>query len=151
YSGDGLNNGDVDDGVNESLNVVNAGPSISTMASFVNPPNSNVVGTAGLTDKATITGGFNPTGTIKFTITRPDNTTVQVGGLVTVNGAGMYSPTTTVLATQVGTYVWHATYSGDANNAGASDNGTNESLTTIKASPTITTMASFVNPPNSNV
>ena len=45
-------------------------------------------------------------------------------------------------ATQVGTYVWHASYSGDGLNNGAIDDGTNESLTTVAASPSIATSAS---------
>ena len=45
-------------------------------------------------------------------------------------------------ATEVGTYTWTATYSGDGNNLSATDSGTNESVTTVKASPTIATSAS---------
>ena len=45
----------------------------------------------------------------------------------------MYNSPTSVLATQVGTYTWHAHYSGDTNNNGADDNGTNEGVITVKA------------------
>ena len=59
-----------------------------------------------------------------------------------VTGDGTYNAPTPVTATQVGTYTWLATYTGDGLNNGAIDNGTNESLTTVKASPTIATAAS---------
>src|SRR5207248_3331537 len=63
-------------------------------------------------------------------------------GSVTFSGDGTYSAPNTVLATQVGTYTWHATYNGDGLNNAAADGGTNESLTTVKASPAISTQAS---------
>ena len=39
------------------------------------------------------------------------------------------------MATQVGTYTWHASYSGDGLNNGAIDDGTNESVTTVHGQP----------------
>src|SRR5262249_60039869 len=60
---------------------------------------------------------------------------------VTVNGDGTYTTPTGVLATQVGTYTWSASYSGDGLNNGAIDNGADESVTTVKASPAIATTA----------
>ena len=80
------------------------------------------------------------TGTITFTLTQPDGTTVPEG-TVTVSGDGTYA-SPTVTATQVGTYTWQASYSGDGLNNGAVDDGGDESLTTVMASPTITTTAS---------
>src|SRR5205085_1153085 len=56
-------------------------------------------------------------------------------------GAGTYNAPA-LTGTQVGTYTWHASYSGDDFNNGAVDDGTNESVTTVKASPAITTTAS---------
>ena len=79
-------------------------------------------------------------GSITFTLTAPNNTTTTVG-TVPVSGNGTYTAPT-VTATQVGTYVWHASYSGDGLNNGAIDNGVNESLTTVDASPSVTTSAS---------
>src|SRR5262249_55999712 len=99
-----------------------------------------VGGSAVLSDTAFLTGGYVPGGTIPFTLTAPDGSTTTVG-TVTVTGAGTYA-SPTVLATQVGTYTWHATYSGDGLNSGATDNGANESVTTVTASPTISTVAS---------
>ena len=62
-------------------------------------------------------------------------------GTVPVSGTGTYNAPT-VTATEVGTYIWHASYSGDGLNNGAIDNGNNEPLTTIAASPSIITSAS---------
>jgi hypothetical protein len=138
YSGNGLNNGAVDNGVNESVTTVKASPAISTSASETA---SGVVGVAMLNDSATISGGDSPTGTITFTLTAPNNSTSTVG-TVAVSGAGTYNAPT-VTATQVGTYTWHASYSGNGLNNGAVDNGVNESVTTVKASPTLITTASF--------
>jgi sporulation-control protein spo0M len=138
YAGDGLNNGAVDNGQNESLTTVKASPSISTSASETA---GGVVGTAVLSDSVTVTGGDSPTGTVTFTLDQPDGTTITVG-TVTISGDGNYDLATTVTATEVGTYKWHASYAGDSLNNGAVDDGSNESLTTVKASPSISTSAS---------
>ena len=44
-----------------------------------------------LTDTADLEGGFNPTGTITFTLIGPDGTTVLDTEMVLVNGNGLYS------------------------------------------------------------
>ncbi|MDB5357471.1 MAG: hypothetical protein JWN24_3924 [Phycisphaerales bacterium] len=137
YSGDGLNNGAFDNGSNESLTTVKASPSISTHAS----ENGNVVGSALLSDSATLLGGFNDTGTITFTLTAPDNTTSTVGSVIVTAAGTFTSPTVT--ATEVGTYTWHAVYTGDGLNNGAFDNGVNESVATVKATPALVTTASL--------
>jgi hypothetical protein len=112
-----------------------AHPMIASQASA--SPN-NVVGTALLSESAILTGGNNPTGLISFSLTAPDGTTTPEGSDI-VTGNGTYTAPTSVLATEVGTYTWHSSYSGDPNNSPASDNGTNESLTTVKATPAINT------------
>ena len=100
------------------------------------------VGTDSTTDKATISGGDDPTGTIQFSITDPNGHKTAVGSPVTVNGAGDYNAPSSVKLTLVGTYTWSASYSGDSLNDGAVDNGDNESVTSIPASPSISTKAS---------
>ena len=139
YSGDSLNNGAIAAGTNESVTTVKASPAVSTSASKTA---DGVVGTSVLSDSATVTGGFNPTGTITFTVTAPDGTTSPVGSPVPVSGDGTYNAPATVPATEVGTYTWHASYSGDSLNNGAIAAGTNESVTTVKASPAVSTSAS---------
>jgi hypothetical protein len=90
-----------------------------------------------------LSGGYNPTGTITFTLTGPSNTTVYTD-VVTVSGNGTYTTATGTnpggyLPTGIGSYLWHATYSGDSNNNTANDNGQNENETVSQASPTIQT------------
>jgi uncharacterized repeat protein (TIGR01451 family) len=123
----------------ECFTVVKNAPTIVTNAST---SDDGVVGTDTTCDSATLSGSFNGTGTITFTLTAPDNTTSQIGSPVTVNGNGKYDSPSCPLLTQVGTYTWHASYSGDGNNEGAIDNGDNESVTSIPASPTLVTNAS---------
>src|SRR5205085_1234893 len=138
-SGDGNNSTAIDDGLNESATTVKATPKVETNASETA---DGVVGASLLSDSAIVSGGYNVTGgSIQFSLTGPDNVTVDVGAPVAVSGPGTYfSPT--VLATEVGTYTWHASYTGDDLNDGAIDDGVNESLTTVKASPEVTTSAS---------
>src|SRR5207253_3041747 len=70
------------------------------------------------------------------------NSTSQVGSPVTVNGDGSYDSPSCPLLAQVGNCTWHASYSVASLNNGAVDNGDNESVTSIKASPSIVTDAS---------
>jgi uncharacterized repeat protein (TIGR01451 family) len=133
YSGNAFNNSLTHNGQTdpaEQLTTIKATPALTTSASATA---GGVVGTAVLSDSVTVSGGFNPTGTVTFTLTQPDGTTVTVG-TVSIKGDGTYALATTVPATQVGTYTWHASYAGDGLNNGAVDNGTNESLTTVKPS-----------------
>src|SRR5207249_3730346 len=114
YSGDALNSAALDQGgAQEQVTTVKASPAISTQGGETA---GGVVGTSLLSDTATLTAGHVPSATITFTPTAPNGSTNAVG-TVTVTGAGTYS-SPTVLATQVGTYTWHATYNGDALNKG---------------------------------
>jgi hypothetical protein len=80
-----------------------------------------VAGAVTLTDSATLSGGFNATGLIAFTVTWPD-ASVHAVGSVAVNGDGTYTSPAFV-PSLVGTYTWTATYSGDVFNNGAIDQG----------------------------
>src|SRR5207302_3300065 len=123
YSGDANNTAasDVDDPT-EQVTVNPASPTLSTIPSpaavtLDGPPVT-------LNDAAFLQGGFNPTGSITFTLVGPDGTTVVDTEMVLVNGTGLYSrPTgfTPMGPYGAGTYQWNATYSGDANNNAASD------------------------------
>jgi uncharacterized delta-60 repeat protein len=121
-----------------TLTVVNAA-AIATNASQV----GKVVGSAVLSDSATLSDGVMVGAggaTITFSLTAPDGTTTAFAP-ITVTGDGIY-PSPTVTATEVGTYTWHASYSGNSFNNGVTDDGSNESLSTIKASPSLVTTAS---------
>src|SRR5262249_17749043 len=142
YSGDGLNNGAVDNGTNESVTTIKASPAISTIASV-----GGVAGDVTLRDTAYLTGVSGPTGTITFTLTAPDGSVVDTEN-VAVNGDGTYSTPTGYLPTATfnspDTYTWHATYNGDPLNNTAADNGANETAIVIQAkyTPTLVTTAS---------
>ena len=70
-----------------------------------------------LTDSASLSGGFNPTGTITFTLYAPDGITVVDTETVEVDGNGVYTAPAGYLPTEPGTYQWAAGYDGDpANN-----------------------------------
>jgi hypothetical protein len=95
-----------------------------------------------LTDTAVLSGGFQPVGTITFTLFR--NGTAVHTEMVTVQGNGSYTtPTGFPLPTSgtvAGTYQWVASYSGGPNNNPVSDtNADEEQVTVIPAMPTLTT------------
>ena len=98
-----------------------------------------------LTDTATLSGAYCPTGTITFTLYSPSDTLLDTE-TVSVNGDGMYSTPRGYLLLSCaapGVYQWDASYSGDNNNAAAVDNNdTREQVTVNRASPTISTRPS---------
>ena len=141
YNGD-TNNATVRSGTAAEPVVINpASPTLTTT------PGQTAItlgtSTVTLTDTAELSLGYNPTGTITFTLVAPGGGTV-VSESVRVNGNGTYSTETgyTLMITGgvVGTYQWNAIYNGDTNNNTASDfNNPNEQVTISKAGPTITT------------
>src|SRR5262249_8838363 len=127
FSGDANYNATVS--ADEPLVIQPAGPAIATVAG-----GTIVIGSgAKLNDTAGLSGRFNPTGTITSTLFNPSHVAVYTD-VVTVNGNGSYDTSNGnnpggYLPTITGTYLWTATYSGDANNVPATDNGQNESET----------------------
>jgi uncharacterized repeat protein (TIGR01451 family) len=151
YSGDGTNPAADDQGGIAEQNVVRpASPTVVTTASptevmltpdsVTNPPT--------LTDTATLSGGYFPTGNIVFTLTGPGG--VVVGTQIDpVSGNRTYAAAITLptppMGTVAGTYTWTAHYSGDNNNKPANDpDRPQEQVTVIPASPTLVTTASPV-------
>ncbi len=135
YSGDALNLSVHDQGGSaEQLTTGKATPVIATNASITC---GGVVGTGVISDSVTVSGGFNPTGTLTFKLKAPDGTTSTVGTL-NITGDGTFS-SPTVTSTEVGTYTWTVSYSGDSFNNSAVDNGAYESVTTIKDTPSLST------------
>jgi hypothetical protein len=114
YGGDTKNNGATSTCTEEHLVVTPKQPSASTAQRLI--PN----------DRFTLSGGFNPTGTITFKLYAPGDTTCSGAAAysetVTVgSGNGTYSTTnTTFVASDEGTWRWQSTYSGDNNNLSAS-------------------------------
>ena len=94
----------------ENITVPRSTPGLVTVAS---------AGTVGgeVTDTATLSGGFNPTGTIRFDLYNNETCTGPpvFTDTVTVNGNGDYTTRPFILPA-AGIYHFVATYSGDANN-----------------------------------
>ncbi len=144
YGGDPYNNA-VAGTCSDATEAVVVNPVAPTLTTTATP--ANVVVGQPVHDVAHLGGGDNPTGTITFNLYGP-NPTVCTGTPVAsvttpVNGDGDY-PSPSVTMTGAGTYVWVATYSGDANNTGLS-NGcaeASETVTVTPATPALTTSAS---------
>jgi len=101
----------------------------STCASpFINPStgtslsSSSIAAGGSVTDKATLSGGIAPTGTMAFfysaSNTCPNTGATQIGTPVTVSDNGAYTSASQTFAT-AGTYYVYAVYSGDGTNNGA--------------------------------
>jgi hypothetical protein len=70
---------------------------------------------ARLKDSATLAGGDDPTGTIVFTLYRPNGVAAYTE-TVTVDGNGTYTTPIGFISDVGGTWHWKAAYSGDLNN-----------------------------------
>jgi hypothetical protein len=99
-------------------------------------------------DKATVSGGVSPGGSIVFTAYGPGDTTCTgrpafVSGPSTVYGNGLPAVSSFFSPTEVGTYRWIAEYSGDANNGPvlSACNEPGQSVL-VKSLPTMTAQAS---------
>jgi len=147
YNGDTNNTSDAgecnDD--NESAVVTEASPTISTNAS----PDMEL-GAGDLVDTATLTGVVNPQagGSVTFNLYGPDDDTCANDAISTstiaypeTGGDVLSEPFT---PTEVGTYQWVASYTGDINNNAASGEcgDADETTIVVKAAPAITTQAS---------
>jgi len=125
----------------ESVVVTKATTAIVTTAS------ASVAVGGQISDSATLSGGDSPTGTITFTLFGPSNATCTGAPIFTstkpVSGNASYGSDNFTTAAP-GTYAWVASYSGDANNTGATTacNDANESVVVTKAAPSIATTAS---------
>ncbi len=150
YSGDANNTTAKSACGNESVVIGKSTPTIATVASEGGP-----VGTQ-IHDTAQVSGGDNPTGTVTFYLFSPSNATCStnedgagaiwsgtfaLGADGSASSAG--SPFTT---TEIGTYNWIATYSGDANNKGASTACSDEPVTIGMDPSSMTTTASSGGP-----
>src|SRR5262249_55767237 len=142
YGGDANNNPVSSALGDEPETVIPASPAIVTLTS-----GTVVIGSGNrLNDSATLSGGFNPTGTLTFTLFDTSNTAFYTNQ-VTVNGNCSYDTSLRTFPTRrlsdlVGTYEWVASYSGDANNNPVSSALGDEPETVIPASPAIVTLTS---------
>jgi hypothetical protein len=136
YSGDGKNNPVASNCGDENVTVNPASPRITTTDS----PTSELIGTTALTDKATLSGGDDPTGTITFYLFGPSQgctATPTVGSYtfsasVSANGDGTYGPVTGPIPSTTGTWEWVAVYVGNGNNNSA-DSGCGTEAVSVTA------------------
>ena len=104
-------------------------------------------GTVGdsISDTATVSGGFSPTGSVTFSLYGPGDSSCTTDLLtgdssfhnLALTAGSVTTPSYTTSA--VGTYNWVATHNGDANNTTVSTACGDETVTMAKASPTLTT------------
>jgi hypothetical protein len=134
YNGDS-NNGPVTSGLAlEPVTITPATPVINTSQQ----PATATVGTS-FADEATVTGGFNLTGTVTFNLyNNPNGTgTALFAGTEPLSGGTATSNSYT--ATAPGTVYWVATYNGDSNNAKVTSGNALEPVVITKATPSIST------------
>ncbi|MGH9124725.1 MAG: beta strand repeat-containing protein, partial [Acidimicrobiales bacterium] len=142
YSGDTDNASAASTCGDETVDVTAGSPTLLTTEASPSVP---LGGT--LFDDATLSGGSSPTGTITFSLFGPNpdgcGGTPAFTSMATVDGNGGYS-SDIFTPTEQGTYIWQASYSGDAANAPAtaSCDDPAESVTVTAAVPTLTTQAS---------
>src|ERR1035437_2229792 len=94
-----------------------------------------------LTDTATLSGGYNSTGTITFTLSDPSGT-LRDTETATVSGNGSYATPTGFLPNVAGTWHWVASYSGDAGNSKVASGASDEPVVVNPAGPSIATTLS---------
>ncbi len=143
YSGDSGNNPATSpcNAPNESVDVLQATTTLTTVAS------GDVTIGGNVSDAATLAGGASPTGTVTFDLYGPNDATCAGAIAFTANipvaGNGVYNSGNFAPAT-AGTYRWVANYSGDTNNAASTSpcNSPNESVVVNQATTTLTTQAS---------
>jgi hypothetical protein len=124
YSGDPNNSPATSLCTSETLIVNKLKPTNSTAQNLI--PNDNF----------TLSGGFNPTGTITFNLYAPGDATCSgtpaLTQTVSVNGNGTYETTnTSFIATTEGTWRWASSYTGDANNEPTSSSCGTEQFTIL--------------------
>jgi hypothetical protein len=144
YPGDANNNSvSACGGTGETLSVNKATTSLSTTAS------TNVSVGQSVTDAATLSGGYSPTGTITYTLYGPSATqscTTQVGQVTANVASGNVEYTSpSITPTEAGTYWWIANYGGDSNNT-ATTNGCGASGESSVINPVTPTIVSTATP-----
>jgi uncharacterized repeat protein (TIGR01451 family) len=143
YSGDNQNHEVSDSNPDDELVTVRpATPTLVTNASpaIVPPPTPASID---LTDTATLSGGYFPTGNLIFTLIGPEGndlfTTTKM-----VTGNGDYTASTTLQSPVTGAYTWVVTYEGDDNNVATKAQGFTTEQTVIPP-PTLSLVTAVPN------
>jgi LPXTG-site transpeptidase (sortase) family protein len=135
YTGDSNNNGATSLCADEAMTTSKASPTISTT-----PSAGGVIGVA-LSDTATLSGGYNPTGDVIFRLYGTGDATCSGVPVYTITDGTAPYASGNYTSDAVGTYHWTAEYVGDENNDGTTSPCADEAVTMTKASPTLTTTA----------
>ncbi|HEY1734617.1 MAG TPA: hypothetical protein VGG23_09230, partial [Acidimicrobiales bacterium] len=134
YNGDANNNPESSGNADDPVTVGLASPSIST----TQQPASVTVG-ASVADQATVSGGYNPSGTVTFDLY--DNADATGTPLFTdtepLSGGSAISDSYST--TGAGTDYWVATYNGDTNNSPVSSGSGDEPVMVAQTAPSIST------------
>jgi hypothetical protein len=124
----------------EQITTTRATPTLATVAG-----GSTTVG-GSINDTATVAGGVSPSGTVSFTLYGPGDTTctTAIGTSPNVALSGGTATSANFTTASLGRYRFVASYSGDANNNAVTSSCADiaEQITTIKATPTLATVAS---------
>src|SRR5271157_5084106 len=134
YNGDSNNASVTSVTTAEPVSITPVTPSINTSQQ----PASATVGSS-IADQTTVSGGYNPTGSVTFNLFSNSNGTGLLfsdANVALVNGA---ATSTGYTATATGTDYWVATYNGDTNNASVTSVTTAEPVTVTMAQPAINT------------
>ena len=119
---------------------------VASSAVITTVPSPGVVVGGSISDTATVTGGFNPTGTVTFDLFAPGDTTCTGTPVFTstnpLSGSPLTATSGSFATTATGIYHWVATYNGDANNAAVSSDCADEPVDITQATPTIATTPS---------
>src|SRR5581483_6279881 len=135
YNGDGNNVSVVSAVAAEPVIVSAATPVISTLQQ---PASATVA--ASIADKATVSGGYSPTGTVTFKLY--NNATASGSPLFTDTETlvGGTATSASYVSAATGTDYWVATYNGDANNVSVVSAAAAEPVVIGAATPVISTL-----------
>ena len=134
YNGNSNNNSVSSAPTAEPVTITPATPAINTSQQ----PASATVGSS-IADQATVSGGFNPTGTVTFDLYNNSTATGTPLFTDTETLSGGTATSKGYTATATGTDYWVATYNGDSNNNSVSSAPTAEPVTITPATPAINT------------
>ena len=129
-------NGDTDN--NTASSGTAAGPVTITLPTpdiSTSPQPASVTVGATIADQATVSGGFNPTGTVTFDLYDNPNATGSPVFTDTEPLADGGATSATYPTATAGTYYWVATYNGDANNTTSSSDPAAGPVMVAKATP----------------
>jgi hypothetical protein len=134
YNGDTNNSAVTSGTAAEPVTITSATPTIST----TQQPSTASVGTL-LADKATISSGYSPTGTVTFNLYNNSTATGTPLFTDTETLSGGTATSKSFTTTVTGTDYWVDTYNGDTNNSAVTSGTAAEPVTITSATPTIST------------